>query len=221
MFKSIFSLFKVVVILNLLVCLMNREWTATFICLFNFVLFFMADFVQKKLGHNNFLHFLIYLFFTSSLLGGEVYFLYVRIWYFDIILHIFSSFIVSWFCFYLIKLFIKNIGGILFTIFIFSFAMMIAAIWEIAEFSIDRLFGVDMQKDTIITEVNSVLLSSDGRSVINKKISEMKIGDYIVNGYIDIGLYDTIGDMICAVIGSIVFIIIFKLNSVVKEASIL
>ena len=37
----------------------------------------------------------------------------------------------------------------------------------------------------------------------------------VIDGYIDIGLYDTIDDMICAVGGSIIFIVIYKL----KEAS--
>ena len=90
---------------------------------------------------------------------------------------------------------------------IFSFAMMIASLWEIAEFSIDRLFDVDMQKDTVINEVNSMLLSDNGNVVVKNKISSMTIGKYIVNGYLDIGLYDTINDMVCAIIGSLIFII--------------
>ena len=40
----------------------------------------------------------------------------------------------------------------------------------------------------------------------------MKIGNTIIDGYLDIGLYDTIEDMICAVVGSILFIIIYKVN---------
>ena len=87
---------------------------------------------------------------------------------------------------------------------------MIASIWEITEFSIDRIFGADMQKDTIINEINSVLFSSDGRSVVKKKINSIKIGEYTINGYIDIGLYDTISDMICAICGSLLFIIIWR-----------
>ena len=90
--------------------------------------------------------------------------------------------------------------------------MMVAALWEITEFTIDRVFNIDMQKDTIIGEINSTLLSSDGKSVVKKKINNMKIGDTVVNGYIDIGLYDTIEDMICATLGSIVFIISGKLR---------
>lgn len=214
MLKKIFMLFKVVVIINLLICLINEEWTATFICLFNIISFFVADLVKKKLGYSNLFQLLIYLFLICSLLGGEVYYLYSRIWFFDIIMHVISSFIISVLCFYIIRRFKININSITCIIFIFSFAMMIAALWEITEFSIDRLLDKDMQKDTVINEINSMLLSDDGESIVKKKISSMNIGEYTTYGYIDIGLYDTMEDMICAVFGSIIFIIIGK----VKEA---
>lgn len=213
--KKILYLIKVVVLIHLLVFLINGLWTATFICLFNFITILISDFVQKKLNYNNVFTLVIYIFLTSSLIGGEIYNLYVKIWYYDIIMHILSSFIVSGLLYYLLKILSIKINKIIFMLFIFSFAMMIAALWEITEFTIDRVFNSDMQKDTVITEVNSKLLSVDGKKVVKKTINKTIIGDDIIRGYIDIGLYDTIGDMICAVVGSIVFIGILNL----KEAS--
>lgn len=212
MFKKIFILIKVVVFIHLLFCLINGEWTATFNCLFNFVLLFVSDFVYKKLGYSGIFQLAIYLFITGSLLLGEVYYFYVRVWYFDIIMHMLSSFIASGLLFYTLRYLKVKMKFSLLILFIFSFAMMVAALWEITEFTIDRVFSIDMQKDTIIGEINSTLLSSDGKSVGKKKINNMKIGDTVVNGYIDIGLYDTIEDMICATLGSIVFIISGKLR---------
>lgn len=214
MLKKLFIVFKVVVILNLFVCLINKEWTATFICLFNFILFFLADVIKKKLNYGNLLQLLIYLFLIGSLLGGEVYFLYVRFKHFDTVMHVLSSFIISGLAFYFVKLFKEGINGILFVIFIFSFAMMVASLWEVTEFSIDRFFDNDMQKDTIITEINSSLLSTNGKAIVKKKIENMRIGEYNINGYIDIGLYDTIEDMICAVFGSLAFIVFGRLKRV-------
>lgn len=213
--KKILYLIKVVVLIHLLVFLINGLWTATFICLFNFITILISDFVQKKLNYNNVFTLVIYIFLTSSLIGGEIYNLYVKIWYYDIIMHILSSFIVSGLLYYLLKILSIKINKIIFMLFIFSFAMMIAALWEITGFTIDRVFNSDMQKDTVITEVNSKLLSVDGKKVVKKTINKTIISDDIIRGYIDIGLYDTIGDMICAVVGSIVFIGILNL----KEAS--
>lgn len=210
MLKKIFIIFKVVVILNMFICIINKEWTATFICLFSFILFFAADYVQNKLKYSDFFSLLIYIFLIVSLIGGEVYFLYSKIWFLDIVLHTLSSFIVSGLFVFLFKLLKCNMNVILFTICIFSFAMMIAGLWEITEFSIDRIFNVDMQKDTIVNEINSVLLSGDGKMIIRKKIENMNIGEYSINGYLDIGLYDTIEDMICALFGSLLFIFIYN-----------
>ena len=203
---------KVVVFINLLICLFNRLWAATFICLFNFILFFIFDIIKNKFNYDNFLHLLIYFFLVSSLLGGEVFNLYSRIWFFDIILHTLSSFIISGFAMYLIKYFNLRLNLFMLILFVFSISMMIASLWEIFEFSVDRVFSIDMQKDTIINEINSTLLSSDGNSVINKKIERMSIGELSINGYIDIGLYDTIYDMICALFGSVLYLIFSKLK---------
>lgn len=217
MLKKIFLLFKIVVIIHLFVYVINGMLTAFLFCLFNLLLFFIVDIIKNKLKYSNILQLLIYIFLFGSLIGGEVYYLYSKIWFFDIILHILSSFIISWLFIYVVKMFKSNINNILLILCIFSFSMMVASMWEITEFSIDNLFDVDMQKDTIIKEINSVLLSDDGNKVVRKTVSSMTIGDYIIDGYLDIGLYDTMEDIICAVLGSLFFIIIFK----IKEASLI
>ena len=92
--------------------------------------------------------------------------------------------------------------------------MMTAAMWELTEFAIDRIFNVDMQKDTVINDINSVMLTSDGMEVGHVKVNNMRLGNSVFDGYLDIGLYDTMYDIICAGIGSIILIIIYK----IKEA---
>lgn len=214
MLKKIFIILKVVVILNLLYTLINREWTATFVCLLTIIFLFISDFFKKKLFYGDVFKLLIYIFLIFSLVGGEVYYLYVRISYFDVIMHIFSSFIISGLVFYLIKYYKCNICNKLITLFVFSVAMMTAAMWELTEFSIDRIFNVDMQKDTVINEINSVMLISDGRGVGHVMVDKMRLGNSIFEGYLDIGLYDTMYDIVCAGIGSIILIIIYR----IKEA---
>ena len=214
MLKKIFIILKVVVILNLLYTLINLEWTATFVCLLTIIFLFISDFIKRKLCYGDVFKLLIYIFLIFSLVGGEVYYLYVRISYFDVIMHIFSSFIISGLVFYLIKYYKCNICNKLITLFVFSVAMMTAAMWELTEFSIDRIFNVDMQKDTVINEVNSVMLTSDGRGVGHVMVDKMRLGNIVFEGYLDIGLYDTMYDIVCAGIGSIILIIIYR----IKEA---
>lgn len=214
MFKKLFIILKVVVILNLLYCLINREWTATFVCLLTIIFLFISDFIKRKLCYGNIFGLLIYLFLILSLVGGEVYYLYIRISFFDIIMHILSSFIISGLTLYLIKYYKCSICNKLIVLFIFSVAMMTSVMWELTEFSVDRVFNIDMQKDTIINEVNSVMLTSDGKGVGHIKVDSMRLGNTVFDGYLDIGLYDTMYDVVCAGVGSIMLIIIYK----IKEA---
>ena len=133
---------------------------------------------------------------------------YVDVWWFDIVMHTYFAFIISYAGLYLIRYF--NIkGSIYFVIlFIFSLAMMTESVWEIFEFSMDRVIGTDMQKDTVIRNINSTYLSE---SIYVDKVMVNDI-DFMdrYGGYLDIGLYDTISDMICTVVGSFMFIVIMK-----------
>lgn len=216
--RKIYFILKVVVLFNMLISLISVKWAAAFICLFNLILLFVADYVMKKINYSDFLQLLIYIFLVGSLVGGEVYNLYFVIWFYDIVLHVISSFIVSFLFFYIFKLFRFSVNKFLFMLCIFSFAMMVASLWEITEFSIDMVLDKDMQKDTVINEVNSMLLSSDSNSIIKVKVNNMSIGDITLDGYLDIGLYDTIEDMICAVFGSIIYLILYRRR--IKEASL-
>ena len=70
--KKILYLIKVAVIIHLLVNIVNGLWAATFICLFNLLTVFLSDFIQKKFKYSNIFALLIYIFLTSSLIGGNI-----------------------------------------------------------------------------------------------------------------------------------------------------
>ena len=69
---------------------------------------------------------------------------------------------------------------------------------------------MDMQKDAIITEITSVKLNEEGKNKPETiKINSLEVNgeDYMekYGGYIDIGLNDTMEDLIVNFIGAIVF----------------
>lgn len=91
----------------------------------------------------------------------------------------------------------------------FCFSMTIGVLWEFFEFSMDRLFLMDMQKDTIIHSITSVMLDP---SNMNIPVTIGDITSVAVNGqelgfggYLDIGLYDTMEDLFVNFIGALVF----------------
>lgn len=209
----IFKLIKVIVSIHLFIVLIKGNLTTTFILLFTLILLFLADFVQKKLCYKDSIKLLIYIFIIGTEVLGEAYNFYDRISYFDIIMHTLSGFIISAVAVSILKILNNNSSKRLIIIFSLAFTMMIASFWEIMEFTIDRLVGSDMQKDTVITKVTSSLLSKD--DVLTSKVVDKATLNNIdlvkeYGGYIDIGLYDTIEDLIFGLFGAVIYIIIRK-----------
>ena len=59
-----------------------------------------------------------------------------------------------------------------------SLAVLIAVLWEVVEFSADKILSYDMQKDTYVSEINSFLLADQSGEVVSIK----KIDSVVVNG---------------------------------------
>ena len=72
----------------------------------------------------------------------------------------------------------------------------------------DNLFHKDMQKDTVIQQITSVALDPTNRNIpiTISNIQDVVNGESLgLGGYLDIGLYDTMGDLIVNLIGAVVF----------------
>ena len=87
--------------------------------------------------------------------------------------------------------------------------MTVGVLWEFFEFGMDRLFHMDMQKDTVVNSITSVMLDPtnknipvtiDGITSVTVNGQELGFG-----GYLDIGLYDTMADLFVNFIGAVVF----------------
>lgn len=93
--------------------------------------------------------------------------------------------------------------------------MTIGVIWEFFEWSADHFLLMDMQKDSLISSINSVYFDPNhSQKVIHiPDITETIIhtadgATYTVPGYLDIGLNDTIGDLFVNFIGAATFSIL-------------
>lgn len=101
----------------------------------------------------------------------------------------------------------------------FCFSMMIGAMWEIGEFTVDQILHTDTQKDRIVEKFTTGKLIKDKDikidnikytiiySIENNEIKETKI-----DGYIDLGIIDTMKDLIVTVFGSLSGIVIYKIK---------
>ena len=95
--------------------------------------------------------------------------------------------------------------------FAFCFSMTVGVMWEFFEFSMDWFFGMDMQKDWILPAINSVKLNPTGANVpIHVDVQSLVVNGETWNlgGYLDIGIVDTMKDLIVNFIGAVVFSVI-------------
>lgn len=91
--------------------------------------------------------------------------------------------------------------------FALCFSMAISVLWEFVEYGADLFLGMDMQDDTVITGLTSYLLGTEKGTTgsIGEIQSVVVNGTPLpVNGYIDIGLHDTMLDMLLETAGALV-----------------
>jgi uncharacterized membrane protein YjdF len=97
-------------------------------------------------------HLIAVLFTFSALYLGEIHSFYERFWWWDMVLHTTAGFlsgIVGFLLIYILnesdRVVIHLTDGFI-AFFAFVFAVMIGTVWEIFEFSMDQIFGMNMQK---------------------------------------------------------------------------
>ena len=191
---------------------------------FLFFLFIPFLFVIEHLFKMEFpfLFILITLFIASGGILGACFDVYHILPYFDEVLHGLSGFIFSCLGYAIIRfLFIKKESNkVFFGAIIMGavFSLALGLLWELLEYSINVLFGFDMLADTYITDFNSYLLSgTHDKYIAINNISKTYIiyGNNEIlelNGYLDIGLIDSMNDMLICFFGALVFIVVTILS---------
>ena len=95
----------------------------------------------------------------------------------------------------------------------FCFSMTIGVLWEFLECGADLFLGQDMQKDFIISNFQSCTLDPEHNQAVipvedvTQTVIHTASGqDYVIDGgYLDIGILDTMKDLLVNFIGAIVF----------------
>ena len=99
------------------------------------------------------------------------------------------------------------------TIFALCFSMAIAVLWEFCEFGADTFLGMDMQDDTVVYELTSYLLGDAvGITGSIENIHSVVVNGITLPGYIDIGLIDSMLDMLLETAGAMVTCVILWLD---------
>ncbi len=219
----IYLILRLLVILSMIFQIILGNISNVLMCILALVLFTLPTIISEKfkIGIPSLLEGIIYLFIYSTAILGEINNFYGRIPFWDTILHTLNGFLCAGIGFSLVDLLNQNskrikLSPLYIAIVAFCFSMTIGILWEFFEFSADYLTKTDMQKDRIVREISSVMLNKDNENVpikvkdIEKTEIYSKDGTVttIENGYLDIGLIDTMKDLFVNFIGAVVFSII-------------
>lgn len=210
---------RIFVIICMVLQIVRGDLNNAFLCLLSLILFTIPSIIEDKLkiGIPSLLESIIYIFIFSAEILGEINNFYGNIPHWDTILHTLNGFLAAGVGFSLIDLLNENskkinLSPIFVAIVAFCFSMTIGVLWEFFEYGADKVVKYDMQKDRIISTISTVKLDpeNDNNAIIVKDIKETHIitedGTVIINnGYLDIGINDTMKDLIVNFIGAITF----------------
>lgn len=211
---SAYLLLRLSVIIIMIDQLLNRNYEHVFFCILTLILFLLPSIIEHKIHINipDVFEVIILLFIYAAEILGEINSYYLIYPYWDTILHTLNGFLAAAIGFSLIDLLNKNdnfsihLSPLFVALVAFCFSMTIGVLWEFFEFAMDNFMGMDMQKDTILTDVRSVLLHPQGLNTpIHIPIEKVIVNNQVWEGYIDIGLYDTMYDLIVNFIGATVY----------------
>lgn len=203
-----------------------------FTCVLTLVLFLIPSFVDRRLKITlpHTLEVIIVLFIFCAEILGEIRAFYLRIPWWDTMLHTMNGFLMAGVGVSMVDIFNRSekfklqLSPVFVALVAFCFSMTIGVLWEFFEFSMDLFTFTDMQKDTVVSTISTVDLNraKENVPVIIKGIENVILtgGNLTVDGtgmdsysldlggYLDIGLMDTMKDLIVNFIGAVIFSII-------------
>lgn len=223
---AVYFILRFFVILVMLVQIFHHNWQDVFLCFLTLILFIIPFVIDRKLKIDlpTPLEIIILLFIFSAEILGEIQNFYGQIPYWDTMLHTINGFLCGAIGFSMIDILNRNekLHITLTPIFVafvgFCFSMTIGVLWEFFEFSGDYLLNMDMQKDRIVDSVSSVYLNEEGKNVpvVIENIDHTtiyyrennEIKETTISGYLDIGIIDTMKDLLVNFLGAVVFSVI-------------
>lgn len=213
----VYMVLRAMVILVMVLQILNRNFENVFLCVLTLLLLTIPGFlqVQFRIEFPSTLEIIMLLFIFAAEILGEIREFYIIYPFWDTMLHTLNGFLAAAIGFSLVDLLNRSekakfaLSPAYLAVVAFCFSMTIGVVWEFFEFGMDQFLGYDMQKDTVVHHISSVMLDPNGANVVH---TISGIQDVVINGeslglggYLDIGLMDTMKDMFVNFIGAAVF----------------
>ncbi len=215
---------RFLVLATLVLQIVHGNYYNAFMCVLTLVLFLIPAFVDKKLHIElpSLLVIIILLFIFAAEILGEIQNFYGIFHSWDTMLHTINGFMMAAIGFAMIDIlnndphFHFSASPIFVAFVAFCFSMTVGVVWEFFEFGMDIFFQTDMQKDFIYNGVstvhtainpggeNSAVIVDNVHSIIQGTVNGSPV-EFAYDGYLDIGIKDTMKDLLVNCLGAIVF----------------
>ena len=222
---TVYLVLRALVIAVMVRAFFRGAYENMFMCGLTLVLMILPSILTKKLKIYlpSALEIVILCFIFAAEILGEISSFYINVPHWDTMLHTINGFLCAAVGFALVDLFNRDerftfkLSPLFLAVVAFCLSMTIGVLWEFFEFSADHFFATDMQKDTIVRQINTVELDE---TRTNKVVKIKNIDDVIIvhsdgteeslglGGYLDIGIIDTMKDLFVNFIGAVVFSIL-------------
>lgn len=220
----VYFLLRISVLAVMVAQFFNGNFQNVFLCILTLILFMIPSFVERRLNIDvpDTLETIILLFIYAAEILGEIREFYITFPYWDTMLHTLNGFLCAAIGFSLVDIlnrdehFTLSLSPFFMAVTAFCFSMTIGVLWEFFEFGMDRLFLMDMQKDRVLDTISSVMLDPAGGNtpavisgitdvIVVTEQGEIALG---LGGYLDVGLIDTMKDLLVNFIGAVIFSVI-------------
>ncbi len=213
----VYSGLRLLVVGVMIMQLFNQNYENVFLCILTLILMIMPSVIQAtfKVELPSLLEIIILVFIFAAEILGEINAFYMKFPHWDAVLHTLNGFLCAAVGFSMVEILNRQqklkfeLSPLFLAIVAFCFSMTIGVLWEFFEFGMDKFFQLDMQKDTVINFISSTMLDPAQQ---NNCVKIADIREVIINGeslkiggYMDIGLIDTMYDLLVNFIGAIVF----------------
>ena len=222
---AVYVVLRVLVVLVMIAQIFNGNFENVFLCVLTLALFTLPSFIERtiRIDVPDTLEVIILLFIFAAEILGEIRAYYIYFPHWDTMLHTLNGFLCAAIGFSLLDILNRSermsfqLSPVYLALMSFCFSMTIGVLWEFFECLMDQFFLLDMQKDTVVGAISSVMLDPSGG---NTPTAIQGITDVIVvtaggaqyslglGGYLDIGLLDTMKDLFVNFIGAAAFSII-------------
>lgn len=218
---TVYLVLRALVILTLVHAAFSGRFEHVAICVLVLLLFMVPSVIEKRLviEFPDLLEALILVFVFAAEILGEISSFYILIPFWDTILHSTWGFLCAGIGFSLVDILNRSekvhsyLSPLYMAISAVAFSMAVGALWEIFEYAMDCFVGFDMQKDTLVTSFGTVFLDPTRSNVvvpvndITSTLVTLADGRQVLieGGYLDIGIHDSMQDLIVNLVGAVVF----------------